>query len=49
MATFNVSDEIHLLVINKWTELKNKGKKMKISDVAECAIKNGIDKVGEDL
>lgn len=42
MSTFNVSEEIHLLVINKWTELKNKGRKVKISEVAEEAIKKGI-------
>ena len=42
-----ISDDIHLLIKNKQTELLNKGKKMKISIIIEDAIRKGIELVGE--
>ncbi len=42
-----ISDDIHLLIKKKQTELLDKGKKMKISNILEEAVKNGIDIVGK--
>lgn len=43
MATFNVSEETHLMVLNKWTELRNRGIKIRLSEVVEKAIKKGLE------
>jgi hypothetical protein len=37
-----ISDDIHLLIRKKQTELLDKGKKMKISNIIEDAIRKGI-------
>lgn len=42
-TSVHISDDIHLLVKKKQTELLGKGKKMKISDILEDAIEKGID------
>ena len=41
-------DEVHLLVLNKWIELKNRGIDIKISKVADQAIIHGIGLVKEE-
>lgn len=41
-----ISDDIHLLIRKKQTELLDKGKKMKISNIIEDAIRKGIDQIG---
>lgn len=43
-----ISDEVHLLVKKKQTELLDKGKKMKISNILEEAVRKGIDLVGKE-
>ena len=40
-----ISDDIHLLIRKKQTELLDKGKKMKISNIIEDAIRKGIDQI----
>ena len=40
-----ISDYVHLLVKQKQTELLGKGKKLKISNILEDAIRKGIDLV----
>jgi len=44
-TSVHISDDIHLLVKNKQTELLNKGKKMKVSNIIEDAIRKGIDQI----
>jgi hypothetical protein len=46
-TSVHISDDIHLLIKKKQTELFEKGVKMKISDILEEAVKNGIDIVGK--
>ena len=46
--TLNVLDEVHLLVLNKWIELKNKGIDIKVSKVADQAIIHGIELVKDE-
>ncbi len=46
--TLNVLDEVHLLVLNKWIELKNKGIDIKVSKVADQAIMHGIELVKDE-
>lgn len=43
-----ISDDIHLLIKKKQTELLDKGKKMKISDILEEVVKKGIDLIGKE-
>lgn len=38
-----ISDDVHLLIRKKQTELLDKGKKMKISNIIEDAIRKGIE------
>jgi len=40
-----ISDDVHLLIRKKQTELLDKGKKMKISNIIEYAIRKGIDQI----
>lgn len=40
-----ISDDVHLLIRKKQTELLDKGKKMKISNIIEDAIRKGIDQI----
>lgn len=39
----NVSEDVYLLVFNKWVELKSKGENIGIGKVAELFIKAGFD------
>lgn len=48
-TTMAISDDIHSLIIKKQMEIfQEKGKKMKMSNILEEAVKKGIDFVGKE-
>lgn len=43
--SLNVSEDVYLLVFNKWVELKSKGENISLGKVAEKFIKTGMDRI----